>query len=93
MFSGLEWQRDSTTVTFDQVFIDLGFQVAGEARPALILSGHREEDLTGEQAAAVVVGVEKPHGDLLVAARLDRAGARVVVIEAENVNGKAVASG
>ena len=45
-------------------------------------SASGKEDLAGVEAAAVVVGVEEPHGDFCGVAGFDGAGAGVVVIEA-----------
>src|ERR1051325_3626968 len=78
----LKRERHGAAVFLDQFFVDLGFEIARQPRPSVILAGHREKHLAREKAPAIVIGVEHPHSDLLVAAGFDAAGLGVVIVEA-----------
>src|SRR5688572_15561237 len=82
--AGGEGERDVAAEGFDQLFVNFGLEAAGKTRPAVLLAGHREEDLMRVEAAAVEVGVEHPDGDAVAAAGLDFALLDVVVVEALN---------
>lgn len=81
LFAGFEGEGDGAAVGLDLLFVDLGLEALLEFCPTVVFPGHGEEDLPGEEAAAVVIGVEHPHGNLLGAAAVDGAVAGVVVIE------------
>jgi len=49
-------------------------QVSCQLSPAFFFSGQREKYLARKQTAAIVIGIQHPHGYLLRTARFDDAG-------------------
>ena len=76
--NGSERSRDRLRSARDQ------FRLSSSRELAPSLHPHRpwERRPAGEEAAAVVVRIEQPHGDARRVAGFDGAGARVVVVEA-----------
>ena len=61
-----------------------GFQVSCQSAPAVFRSGHGEEYLGRKQTAVVIVCVQKPHGDISLAAGIHIPGFGVVIIKSKH---------
>jgi hypothetical protein len=77
-------QRNFAAICFDQLFVNLRFQVLCQLRPTFFLASHWKEYLAREKAAPVIVGIEHPHGDMVGTAGDNLAFFRVIVIKAKH---------